>query len=122
MARAAAASGLSVPAVAGIRFALEPGSGRNAVPVRSAIVGTALAMVVVVATVIFAASLDTLVSHPALYGWNWTYELRSGYAGVSNIPEQHAAQLLDHDADVAAWASVYFDTFRIDGHTVPAPR
>jgi len=119
MVRAAAASGLPVPAVAGIRFALEPGSGRNAVPVRSAIVGAALAMVVVVATVIFAASLDTLVSHPALYGWNWTYELRSGYAGVSNIPEKHAAQLLDHDADVAAWASVYFDTLRIDGRSVP---
>ena len=119
MARAAATSGLSVPAVAGIRFALEPGSGRNAVPVRSAIVGAALAMVVVVTTVIFAASLDTLVSHPALYGWNWTYELRSGYAGVSNIPEQHAARLLHHDTDVAGWTSAYFGTFRVDGRIVP---
>ena len=119
MASAAAASGLSVPAVAGIGFALEPGAGRRAVPMRSAIVGTALAMVVVVATVIFAASLENLVSHPALYGWNWTYELRSGYAGVSNIPEQHAAQLLKHDANVAAFASVFFDNFQIDGTTVP---
>ena len=86
---------------------------------RSAIVGTALAMVVVVATVIFAASLENLVSHPALYGWNSSYELRSGYAGVSNIPEQHAAELLKHDANVAAFASVFFDNFQIDGTTVP---
>ena len=65
----------------GIRFALEPGGGRNAVPVRSAILGAALAVVVVVATVTFGASLDTLVSHPALYGWNWSYELvRNGGA------------------------------------------
>ena len=120
MVRGAATAGLSVPAVAGIRFALEPGSGRTAVPVRSAIVGTAMAMAVVVATVVFGASLDTLVTHPALYGWNWTYELRSGYAGVSNIPEQHAAELLHDDANVATWTGVYFDIFQVDGHTVPA--
>ena len=40
-------------------------------PVRSAILGATLAMVVVVATIGFGASLNTLVSHPALYGWNW---------------------------------------------------
>jgi hypothetical protein len=41
------------------------------VPVRSAIVGTALALEVVIPTGTFGASLDTLVSHPPLYGWNW---------------------------------------------------
>src|SRR5205823_4216467 len=35
VARASAASGMPVPAVTRIRFALEPGAGRNAVPVRS---------------------------------------------------------------------------------------
>ena len=36
-------AGMSVPAVTGLRLALEPGSGSWAVPVRSAIVGTILA-------------------------------------------------------------------------------
>lgn len=117
VARVAAASGLPAPAVEGMRFALDPGAGRNGVPVRSAILGTALAMTVVVATVIFGASLDTLVSHPALYGWNWTYALSAG--NPTYIPQQHAAALLGHDPDVAAWTGVYFATLKIDGQTVP---
>ncbi len=47
-ANAAASLGLPAPAVTGVRFALEPGVGRNAVPVRSAILGAALAVIVVV--------------------------------------------------------------------------
>jgi hypothetical protein len=116
-ARAAASSGLPAPAVEGIRFALDPGTGRNTVPARSAILGAVLAMIVVIATVTFGASLDNLVSHPALYGWNWTYALSQGFP--TYIPQQRAAALLDHDPGVAAWTGVYFGTLRIDGQTVP---
>ena len=91
----------------GIRLALDPGTGRNAVPVRSAILGAALAVTVTIATVTFGASLDTLVSHPALYGWNWTYALCS-CGSSAYIPRQRAAALLDHDPAVAAWTGVYF--------------
>ncbi len=118
VARAAAASGLPVAAVEGTRFALEPGAGPNAVPVRSAILAAALAMIVAVATVTFGTSLDTLVSHPALYGWNWTYALSSGNPTAS-ISHQRAAALLDHDPSVAAWTGIYFATFKVDGRTVP---
>ena len=72
-------------AVTGIRFALEPDAEASATPVRSAILGATLAMVVVIATVIFASSIDALVSHPALDGWNWTYELDGG-GGPGDIP------------------------------------
>ena len=116
-ARAAAGSGLPAPAVEGIRFALDPGAGRNAVPARSAILGAALAMIVIVATVTFGASLDNLVAHPALYGWNWTYALSQGFP--TYIPQQRAAALLDHDPGIAAWTGVYFGTLKIDGQTVP---
>jgi hypothetical protein len=118
LARAAASSGLPTPAVTGIRFALEPGAARNAVPVRSAILGAALAMIVVIGTLTFGASLDTLVSHPALYGWNWSYELGGG-GGVGTIPQQQAASLLDRDRSVAAWANVSFATLQVDGQSVP---
>ena len=64
----ASSSGLPVAAVTGIRFALEPDAEASATPVRSAILGATLAMVVVIATFIFASSIDALVSHPALYG------------------------------------------------------
>ena len=88
LSRAATRSGLSPTAATGIRFAVEPGSGSNAAPVRSAIVGGTLAIVVVVATLIFGASLNTLVSRPPLYGWNWSYELRSGLLGNFEHPRE----------------------------------
>jgi uncharacterized BrkB/YihY/UPF0761 family membrane protein len=65
---AAARSGLLAPAVAGLRFSLERGHGRSAVPVRSALIGAVVAVVVVVATITFGSGLSTLVSHLALYG------------------------------------------------------
>ena len=102
----------------GIRFALEPGAGRTAVPVRSAILGATLAVIVVTGSLTFGASLDRLVSHPALYGWNWDYELSAG-SDSSDMPEQQATDLLDHDADVAAWTPVYFTTVQLDGQSVP---
>jgi putative ABC transport system permease protein len=74
-ARAAVAAGLPVSGVEGLRLALEPGRGRTAVPVRSVLAGAMLAMTVVTATLTFGASLTTLVSHPALYGWNFDYAL-----------------------------------------------
>jgi hypothetical protein len=116
-ARAATASGLPVPAVVGIRFALEPGRGRTSVPVRSAIAGTALAVVLVVATVTFGNSLATLVSHPALYGWDWSYALEStdGYGPIPPLGQS----MLDHDPNVAAWTGVYLGTIDIDGQAVP---
>jgi ABC-type antimicrobial peptide transport system permease subunit len=118
VARTAAARGMPTSAVTGIRFALEPGAGRNAVPVRSAIVGAALAIIVVTGTLTFGASLNHLVSHPALYGWNWTYELSAGQ-GNGDIPQQRVTQLLRHDHDVAAWSGVYFAALQLDGVPVP---
>ena len=78
--------GLSTPGVVGVRMALEPGEGRSAVPVRSALLGSVLAVALVVTTLTFGNSLQTLVSRPALYGWNWTYLLQPIGAGVATSP------------------------------------
>ena len=118
VAGAVSTSGLPVPAVVGVRFALEPGSGAESVPVRSAILGAVLAVAVIVATVTFGASLDGLVSRPSLYGWNWDYALIAG-GGSGNLPQPLAGRLLGHEHGVAAWSGVYFATLRIDGQAVP---
>jgi hypothetical protein len=117
-ARAAANSGLPTPAVTGIRFALEPGAGTNAVPVRSAIIGAVLAVVVVTSALTFGTSLQTLVSHPALYGWNWNYQLLAGFSGQENLPQPQVTNLLDHDRYINAWTGVYFGEAAIDGRAV----
>ena len=115
---AATRAGLPPSAVTGVRFALEPGVGRSAVPVRSAILGAILAVTVVVATVTFGSSLDTLVSHPALYGWNWNYDIDGG-GGLGDIPGQAAAKLLDADPLVESWTGVYYSALTFDGVNVP---
>lgn len=117
--RAAARWGLPTPAVTGIRFALEPGAGRTPVPARSAILGAALAVGVAIATVTFGASLTTLVSHPALYGWNWDYELLSGYGGQQDLPQHQTTTLLHHDPYVAASTGIYYSRLKVNGRAVP---
>ncbi|MGA2520331.1 MAG: FtsX-like permease family protein [Acidimicrobiales bacterium] len=115
VARSAESTGMPVAGVMGLRFALEPGRGRTAVPVRSALLGTVIAVALVVATITFATSLRTLVSHPALYGWNWTYALNP-----SNDVPPSTGKLLDHDPDVAAWTGVDYNDVTIDGQNIPA--
>jgi hypothetical protein len=115
---AASTGGLPVSAVTGIRFALEPGAESEAVPVRSAILAATLAVVVIIATVVFGSSLNSLVSHPRLYGWNWNYALIAG-GGPGDIPAAQSATLLDHDPSVAAWSGYWFGNLQIDGLTVP---
>jgi putative ABC transport system permease protein len=115
---AATRAGLPPAAVAGVRFALEPGAGRSAVPVRSAIVGAVLAVTVVVATVTFGSSLSTLVRHPSLYGWNFTYDMDGG-GGLGDVPGQAAAKLLEADHLVQSWTGVYYSTLQVDALNVP---
>ncbi len=116
--QAGAAVGLPVSGVVGVRMALEPGGGRSGVPVRSALLGTALAVVLAVATVVFGSSLRTLVTTPSLYGWNWTYMLSQVGSGGGNVPPQ-AFALLARDRDVAAYTGVSYNDAEIDGQNVP---
>jgi hypothetical protein len=118
VARVATSSGLPPAAVTGIRFALEPGVGRNAVPVRSAILGAVLAVVVVIGTITFGSSMNTLVSHPALYGWNWSADIDGG-GGLGDVPGHSVAHLLDADPLVSGWTGVYYSTLQIDSVNVP---
>ncbi|MCU1460936.1 MAG: hypothetical protein JWO37_1011 [Acidimicrobiales bacterium] len=113
-ARLAAASGLPEPGVVGIRFALDRGRGPAAAPVRSALLGTTLAVVMMVATLTFGASLHALVSRPALYGWNWSYIL-----DPSNKVPTNAVAMLNHDPAVSAWTGVTVANAQIDGQNIP---
>jgi hypothetical protein len=93
-----------------VRLALEPGERRSAVPVRSALLGAVLAVAMVVAALTFGSGLQTLISRPALYGWNWNYMLNAS----NNVPPQ-ALALLNRDHDIAAWTGADHDDIEIDG-------
>jgi ABC-type antimicrobial peptide transport system permease subunit len=64
--------GSSSPAAAvGLRMALEPGRGRTAVPVRSAIFGATLSVAALTASLLFASSLHHVLTTPSLFGTTW---------------------------------------------------
>lgn len=107
-------AGMSIAGVMGVHFALEPGRGRTSVPVRSVLVGTVMAVALVVSTITFASGLQTLVSHPALYGWNWSYALNP----TNNVPPT-AIKLLGHDKDVAAYTGYDYNNADVGGLTMP---
>jgi MacB-like periplasmic core domain/FtsX-like permease family len=113
---AATRLGLAAPAITGIRFAVEHERDPNAVPVRSALLGAAMAIALVVTTFAFGSGLNTLVSSPRLYGWNWSYAIEE--EGGGNIPPL-TGRLLDHDQDVASWSGFNFANATVGGMTVP---
>lgn len=115
VAQVATRAGLPLPGVIGLRFALEPGRGRTAVPARSVLVGAVIALTTVVATLTFGNSLSTLVTHPSLYGWNFTYALSSQQDVPPNV-----LTWLSHNHDVAAWSGYSEPNVQLDGQTVPA--
>lgn len=93
----------------GVRMALDPGRGRTAVPVRSTMLGAALAIASVVAAVTFAASLDHLVSTPRLYGWSWDVTVDSG-----GVAQQDATALVRQVSDQLARSPL------VDGYSASA--
>jgi hypothetical protein len=113
-----ARGGLSAPGVLGVRMALEPGEGRATVPVRSALLGSVLAVALVVTTLTFSDSLQTLVSTPSLYGWSWSYTLNPVGSGGGDVP-QVALTMLKHDRFVSAYAGASYNDLQVNGLAVP---
>ena len=70
-ANAAARASFSPAAVTGIHLALEPGRGKTAVPIRTAIFGTTLAIAALMAALSFGSGLTRLIASPSLSGWNF---------------------------------------------------
>jgi hypothetical protein len=118
IARKVAASGLPASAAEGIRQAIQPGSGRHSVPVRSTLLGSVAAVTAVVAAVVFNASLSGLITHPARYGWNWDAVIQAE-AGYGSFAPGTIAQLLRGEPAVAGWSEMAFTQLQVDGQSIP---
>jgi ABC-type lipoprotein release transport system permease subunit len=104
-------AGVCPAMVAGTRLAFERGQGRTAVPARSALVGASAGVAGIVATLVFASSLNFLVATPRTYGWNWDV--------TAGGPALEADDLLGDDA-VGALGEVRSTNVRILGRPVEA--
>ena len=90
-----ASIGLPVSAVAGARLALEPGHGRTATPVRSAVVGLSLTVAAMIAAFGFAASMRHFVATPALWGVQGDFGTGSPFSG--KLFQQKAVPMLERN-------------------------
>jgi ABC-type lipoprotein release transport system permease subunit len=81
IAAAFARAGMPPAAVAGSRLALEPGHGHTAVPVRSAVMGLAIAVAAMVGAFGFAASAVHFGSTPRLWGIEFGFAAGHPYIG-----------------------------------------
>jgi hypothetical protein len=118
IARAAAAVGLPVTAVVGIRAALERGAGRRPAPVLATLLGSAVAVLAVMMAAVFGASLNGLVTHPVRYGWNWTL-LMDTEGGYGSWPISQMDKLVNGQPGVTAWSTFAFTQILIDNQEVP---
>ena len=101
----------------GVRMAFEPGHGRTAVPVRSALAGTVVAVAAVIAAFVFGASLIHLVETPRLYGQDWQQQLDLQFGGMHG---SLLDQILARQKSLASYADGDYGQVTIDGHIVPA--
>jgi FtsX-like permease family len=100
VAAAAARAGFPVPVVIGARFALEPGRGRSAVPVRSALVGAVAGVLGVLAAFTFSAGVSDAAAHPARFGQTWQLGTFFGFNGQDFGPASRVLRAVAADRDV----------------------
>ncbi|HEY7107370.1 MAG TPA: FtsX-like permease family protein [Acidimicrobiia bacterium] len=100
----AARLGLPPAMLVGTRLALEPGRGRRAVPVRSALFGAVVGVLGVVACFTFRAGLEDTVASPSRSGIVWNYALVSVDGPIPRDDLQKVTRARDvHDALDAVW-------------------
>jgi len=97
-----AGAGAPPSALIGVRRALERGHGRAAVPARTALLGSVLAVAALSAAVVFGASLGHLTSTPALYGQPYDAWFSPSGSGNAASAAQFSALVttLEHDPEI----------------------
>lgn len=110
-------AGSSVTRRIGLRMALQPGRGRTAVPVRSALIGTVIAVAATVAAMVFGSSFQHLLGTPAQYGQDWQQDLDFSFGGISGPT---VARIASIQPGLTGYAAGNYGQVSIDGTVVPA--
>jgi len=113
-----ATTGAPPSTVIGVRHALERGRGAASVPVGTALFGSALAVMALCATVVFADSLTHLTATPALYGSDYQLSFSNSNGGLGNPTSKVSS--LQHDHSITAIMLAVSDEVSINGHDVLA--
>lgn len=102
----------SVPGGVGVTMAFEPGRGRTAVPVRSAIAGSVIAVAALATAAVFGSSLLSLVGTPHAYGKNWDQMVDLGFG---QVPAAVGGQIAGRLPSVIQYADGNYGQLTIGG-------
>ncbi|CAI7975398.1 putative ABC transport system permease protein [Frankia sp. Hr75.2] len=94
--------GLPVPVLIGAQFALEPGRGRAAAPVRSALIGAVLGVLGVLAALTFHTGVADAAGNPQRFGHTYQIEGWIGFNGTDFAPARQVLDAFAADPDVVA--------------------
>ena len=100
----------------GARLAGEPGRGRRAVPVRSALVGAVAGIIGVVGCFTFRAGIEDAVTQPRRSGVVWNFGLG---AGGGLLPAKTVDAVARDRAVSDAIRATWHRAVPVDGHPVP---
>jgi hypothetical protein len=109
--------GLPVSAVIGLRLSLEPGRGRTAVPVHSALAGVTVALAAIAAALTFGTNLASLVGTPHQYGQQWDLAVNGQF---NTFPTAVVDEFLGRQVGVSSWAFGDYGDVAIGGRAIPA--
>lgn len=102
VASTAARLGLPVPVVIGARFALEPGRGAAALPVRPALLGAVTGVLGVLAAFTFSAGVSDAAGNPARFGQTAQLDAYIGFEGNDFGDTAGPFATISADPDVAS--------------------
>jgi hypothetical protein len=114
-ARLFGSANLSPPLLIGSQLAVEPGRGRRAVPVRSALVGAVVGVLGVVGCLTFRAGLSDAVNDPSRSGVVWDMAV----AADGQVAAKDVARINDRPDVAASVDALWARAVRIEG--VPTP-
>lgn len=109
-----ARTGAPIPIVAGAHLALTPGRGTRSVPVRTTLLGVAVAVAALAAALSIGASFDHLLRTPRLYGQVWD-RFFTNY-GESDFGE--GIQAIKNDPGIAALSYGDGGQIALQGETI----
>ena len=95
IAAAAGRADLATPVAVGVRFALESGRGRAAVPVRPALIGAITGVLGIVAAFTFSHAVSDAVAHPQRFGQTFQLVATTGFNGTDLGPTAKVIAGLD---------------------------
>jgi len=104
IAGALARSGGRPSLVTGVRMAFEPGRGRTAVPVRTALAAVVISTLALGTNMAFVASYGHWRATPRLYGWNWDALIGGAY-GAPDATPQAVGNILARSRMAEAWSA-----------------